>query len=115
MIYFDRQSLAVLRYIHRSKDNGVSWGTLRTKFNPSCSVDFLVNLNIEQYIVTQDEFGKWINDDNFKHTSYNFKSFCTSKGNELIERIVFNFWKWTIPIFISILALVISVLSAIFT
>lgn len=109
VIYFDRKTLSILKYIYRSGDRGVSWEQLRSKYGDKAPVSLLVNLDIAEYTVTKDQNGNWIYDkDKFRSTHGTFRSFCTSKGNELIETRCFNFWKWIIPTIISIVALVVS-------
>ena len=75
----------------------------------------LESLTMEKYIVTQNEKGEWVDfDDLGGHLSENFRSYCSPRGNELLEKRVFDFWKWVIPTIISTLALIVSVLSAAF-
>lgn len=40
-----------------------------------------------------------------------FVSFATPKANEMIERKYYDFWKWMIPTFISVVALFISIFA----
>jgi hypothetical protein len=114
MIYFDKKTLSVLKYIKRKKDNGATWGELRKKFGDDITnISLLETLDSELYTVTKDENGKWVNlndIDGYRH--YNFRSFSTPKANQLIEQTCFDFWKWTIPTVISIVALVVSALTA---
>ena len=73
------------------------------------------SLTREKYIVTQNEKGEWVDFDELgAHSSKDFRSYCSPRGNEFLEKRVFNFWKWIIPTIISTLALIVSVLSAAF-
>lgn len=113
MIYFDKKSLKVLRYIYSRKDKGVTWGKLQNKFQKDANILFLESLSIEGYTVTKDESGNWIDFKNYGiHRNSEFVSYCTPKGNELLETRMFNFWKWVIPTIISVAALIVSVLGA---
>lgn len=114
-IYFDKNTIKILWDIHRHGDKGASCGTLRDKHKEAGNIFLLEALTKEQYIVTQNEKGEWIDFNNFSgHSNQNFRSYCAARGNEFLEKRVFNFWKWVIPTVISILALIVSVLSAVF-
>ncbi len=70
----------------------------------------LESMSKELYTVTKDQNSKWINEWNI--TIYDsFRSFCTPKGNEMLEKRLFNFWKWIIPTLISVAALIVSCLK----
>lgn len=112
MIYFDRQTLKILRYIKKSK--GVSWDEMQNKFGRDLANIFLLeSLSVELYTVTKDQNENWID---FKvsdhHLNGSFRSFTTPKANEIIEAKVFDFWKWVVPTIISVIALAVSALTA---
>ena len=112
MIYFDKKTLSVLRFIKSSGDKGVTWGKLRKKFGDDACVQLLINFTNEEYVVTKDSCGNWIYKNEFPiMLDSDFRSFSTPKANELIETRVFNFWKWIIPTFISLVALVMSIVT----
>ena len=114
-IYFDKKTVKILWDIRRHRDKGISWGTLRDKHKEAGNPFLLESLTREKYIVTQNEKGEWVDfDDLGGHSSKDFRSYCSPRGNELLEKRVFNFWKWVIPTIISTLALIVSVLSAAF-
>lgn len=115
MIYFDKKTLALLRYIKRRGDRGVSWADLREKFgNDAANILLLESLSKELYTVTKGHDGNWLDfDAPWDHHVYgDFRSFCSPKGNELLELRCFNFWKWIIPMVISIASLIVSVIAA---
>jgi len=112
-MHFDRKTLAVLQHIRRKRDNGASWDSLREKFGrESASIFLLENLSKEGYTITKNDAGIWLSPGDWP-TSLNgqFRSYSTAKGNELVEKRLFDFWKWIIPTLISVTALVISALS----
>lgn len=71
----------------------------------------LSNLSKEGYTATKNEKGEWVHPDEFGIVGDDFRSFTTSKANQIIERECFDFWKWIIPTLISVAALVISALA----
>lgn len=112
-IAFDRDTLSVLKYIYRSGDNGVSWRCLTEEFDHA---DFLLLecLSKTEYTVTKDQNGQWLHPNgDWTYTDGAFRSYCSPKGNELIQRRCYDFWKWTVPVFISIAALIVSIVGAI--
>lgn len=114
MIYFDKKTLSILWCIKRSGDKGTTWGYLRKKYGEDGANPILLeSMSKELYTVTKDQNGKWIDFDNWnKIINADFRSLCTPKGNELLERRLFDFWKWIIPTIISIAALIVSALAA---
>ena len=105
MVYFDKKTLSILKFIKHSGKNGVTWQTILNECKDK-----------EVSIVTQNECGEWVDFKTLEkqlpiHQNSHFKSFATPKGNELIELRCFNFWKWVIPTVISIISLVISTVS----
>ena len=112
MIYLDKKTLKILKRIKRSKDKGISWGALRKKFGDETADPVLLsNLSKEGYTATKNEKGEWVHPDEFGIVGDDFRSFTTSKANQIIERECFDFWKWIIPTLISVAALVISALA----
>lgn len=112
MICFDWKTMRILLYIKRSGERGVTWGKLIQKYGGCANHLLLENFSREFYTVTQDENKNWVDFQKWDGSSNDrFRSFCTPKGNELIEKSVFDFWKWTIPTFISVIALVVSALK----
>lgn len=110
MIYFDRKTLGILWLINRSGDKGITWGKIQKRFGDSASFQLLEDLTVELYTATQNERGTWTCfDANFgPHRSWEFRSYSLPKGRELLERRLFDFWKWVIPTLISVTALAIS-------
>lgn len=112
-MYFDRRTTRMLLFIYLSGDHGVSWGTLRKLFKKTANIFVLESLTVEGYTVTKDSSDTWtIFSDDDIHRDYNFRSFCSTKGNAFLENRIFGFWKWTIPTIISIAALIVSILGA---
>ncbi len=112
MIYFDKRTLSVLRYIQRRGERGVKFEKLRNKFGYDSNSFLLQNFIIEFYVIAQDSQGNWINKDECPPIiESDFRFYSTSKANELIETRIFNFWKWVIPTLISIVALVVSIIT----
>lgn len=114
MIYFDKKTLKLLRYIKRSGDKGVTWDELSIKFGDLANIFLLTSLSNELYTVTQNHEGEWVDFKEYKGVIHsNFRSFSTPKSNAMIEQMCFDFWKWIIPTLISVAALIVSALSAI--
>lgn len=113
MVVFDKKTLGILKYIHNRSKNGVTWATLQKKFGEDDANIFLLEaLNKEQYLVTKDIEGQWIDFDQPQLImDSRFVSFATPKANEMIERKYYDFWKWMIPTVISVVALLISILA----
>lgn len=112
MIYFDKRTLAVLRCIKRSGKNGITWAELQKKFGDDADIYLLMSFTNELYISTCDSDKKWLYGKDLKSPNSDFfRSYSTPKANELIEKRLFDFWKWIIPTLISVIALVISVIS----
>ena len=109
MIYFDKKTLAILKCI--TKNEGITERELRYKFGNDISM-LLINFVKEQYVIADDENNNHVTHDKLPyHSNSLFTYYPTSKGNELVETRVFNFWKWTIPTFISILSLLLSIIT----
>lgn len=114
-IYFDKKTIKILWDIRRHGDKGISWETLRDKHKETGNVFLLESLTKEKYIVTQNEKGEWVDFDELgAYSNKDFRSYCSPRGNEFLEKRVFDFWKWIVPTIISTLALIVSVLSAAF-
>ena len=113
MVVFDKRTLRILKYIHNRSKKGVTWATLQKKFGEDDANTFLLEaLNKEQYLATKDIKEQWIDFDQPQLImDSRFVSFATPKANEMIERKCYNFWKWMIPTFISVVALFISILA----
>lgn len=115
MLYFDRETLKILRTIKKRKKKGITWGELLSKFDDEATHIILILFTREQYIGTRNEKGEWLyfeDDEKPWISDDNFTSFSSPKGNELVERCCFDFWKWIIPTIISIIALAVSALSS---
>ena len=86
---------------------------MQKKFGEDEANSFLLEtLNKEQYLVTKDTEGQWINFDKSPLImNTQFVSFATPKANEIIEQKYNDFLKWIIPTFISVVALFISILA----
>lgn len=111
VIYFDRKTLSILRYIHRRGSRGATWGQLYKKFGEDAANPYLLeSLSTELYTATKGHDGKWLSfDAHWDKIVYDdFRSYCTPKGNELLEKRLFDFWKWVIPTLISVVALCFS-------
>lgn len=111
MIYFDKKTLNLLRYINQHP--GVSEPTIRSKFSEYGSA-LLISLVQEDYLLAKDDVGNWCRFDSIPYrTTESFTYYATPKGKQLIETTCFNFWKWIIPTIISIISLVISIITSI--
>lgn len=111
MIYFDRKTLSILAYIQKKHDRGASWKELQGKFGEDCANPYLLeSFTVELYTATKDADGKWLTfDEKWDGVARGeMRSYCTPKGNELLERRQFDFWKWIIPTLISVAALIVS-------
>lgn len=113
MIYFDNETVNILKYIKHHK--GVSEGVLVNKFGSDVSM-LLIQLVQEKYLIAEDENGnRVLHKHQPYHTTGKFTYYPTTKLNQLVEEKVFNFWKWTIPTFISILSLILSIITLLFS
>jgi len=116
-IYIDKQTLRILKLVKKSKDKGITWGEIQTRVgkkdnNKCCSL--LLILSMAQYIATYDQKDQLVYfDQNAMRIDPTFRSFCLSKGNELLEKRSLDFWRWSIPLFTSIAALAISIIALI--
>lgn len=111
MIYFDKKTLSVLKYINRRSNYGAEWGKIIKKFS-YVDFSFLEQLSQEEYTSTKNANGRdIIFPDNFIQKQYNFKSYISHRGREILERKSFDFWKWVIPTLISVAALITSILT----
>ena len=106
MVYFDKKTLSILKFIKHSGKNGVTWqAILNGCKGKEVSIQLLENLTREKYIVTQNECGEWVDFETLE------KQLPIHQNSHLIELRCFNFWKWVIPTVISIISLVISTVS----
>ena len=113
-IYFDKETRKILRYIKRHPNNKLS--DIRSKFGGS-DVDMdLINLCIADYLVCKHPDGKltmfkdkseWVT-----HSEDNF--WISPKGKKVLEDRFDRLWQWAIPTLISMAALIISILSALY-
>ena len=117
MVYFDKKTLKLLKYIY--KHPKVSHDKLKSKFKDTINwklEDSLADFVNDTYVTVIDKDGEphyyfdLPYDDNL-----NFRYFTDSKGQEFVDSRIYNFWKWTIPIFISVLSLIISVATLLFS
>lgn len=110
-IHFDRKTLSILRYIYNRKNRGATWGQLKKKFGDDVANEYLLlALSKELYTCTKSPSGRWLPMQDGWGGPFldDFCSYCTPKGNEFLERRLFDFWKWIIPTLISVAALCIS-------
>lgn len=116
MIYFDRKTLAVLRRIKRGRKKGVGWGELQRKYKDAADSALLAEFTRELYTVSTDKDGRYLSfGKDWDHVILpGFRSYITPKGLELIETRCFAFWRWVIPTLVSVAALAVSVLGAIY-
>lgn len=114
MIYFDKRTLEILRYIKKCGDKGAKWIDIQRKFKDDAPVELLMSFTKELYTETLTDTNEWIGVEGFnKPIMDDYHSFSTPKANELIEKKIFDFWKWIIPTLISVAALVVSVIACI--
>lgn len=109
MISFDRRTRRVLRRIYWSDRRGITWAELSRLYGDDASVFLLESLTKELYIVTKcgdelvSEFGF-----RFVRDPESLRAFITPKGRDLLERASFDFWKFIIPLLISVVSLLVS-------
>jgi hypothetical protein len=110
---FDRKNLSILRFIKRKGKRGATWGELIHRFGDATGPFSLEQMSRELYTVTKNQNGEWVVfDDKWDGRSdYLFCSYITPKGNKLIEKRSFDFWKWVIPTLISVAALIVSIIA----
>ena len=114
MIYFDKENLAVMKYIYKRRKHGARFGKLRKRFDDEiitpelftllCREDYTVIKDSDNHFVHISDLGKLIYTDELV-------IYPTPKANRMIEQECFDFWKWIIPMIISVAALVISALA----
>ena len=112
MIYFDKKTMKLVRYINRHA--GISDGKLNQKFGDISML--LINLSKEEYVIVKDEKDEYVVHNQPPYRSHSkFTYYPTPKTNLLVEEKVYNFWKWTIPTFISIISLILSAITFLFS
>lgn len=113
MIYFDKDTLNILKYIRRHK--GVTEQVLKDKFERSEDDNIsmlLIEFIKENYVLAKNESGEWVIHDKLPYrSSYAFRYYITSKGNEIVEKYCFEFWRWVVPTLISIISLMVSIVT----
>lgn len=113
-VYIDRRTEKILRYIRRHPANRLA--DILDKFQTEddklgqtiinlCMADYLVCKHSDQSMTQFKDGPPWDQrwDDNL---------WISPKGRKLLEDRFDRFWQWSIPTIISVIALVISVLSA---
>lgn len=110
MIYFDFHTLCVLLYIRMHRGKGANWADATSFFHKIRNLEFtLQDLAREGYICVTDEKRRIISFPvDYRPTEPTFLMYSTPKGNEIIERRIFDFWKFWLPLLISIVSLVVS-------
>ena len=113
MIYFDKETLNILKYIRRHK--GVTEQVLKDRFERSEDDNIsmlLIEFIKENYVLAKNESDEWVLHDELPyHSSYAFRYYITSKGNEMVEKYCFEFWRWVVPTLISIISLMVSIVT----
>ena len=111
MIVFDRRTRRVLRRIYWCDRRGITWAELARLYGEDSGTFLLESLTKELYIVTKcgdelvNEFGP-----DFIRNPETLRAFITPKGRDLLERASFDFWKFIIPLLISVISLLVSLL-----
>lgn len=112
MIYFDKETMSLVRYIKRHP--GVTEEKLNKKFDAISML--LVSLYKEEYVIIKDENDNYVHHDKEPyHSAYNFTYYPTPKLNQLVEEKVYNFRKWIFPLAISVASLMASGLTLLYS
>lgn len=112
MIYFDKKTIKLVRYIKRHA--GVTEGKLHKKFGDISML--LISLFQEDYVIIKNENDKYVHHAQQPyHTTDKFTYYPTSKLNQLVEEKVYNFKKWIFPLAISVASLIASVLTLLYS
>lgn len=112
LIYFSRRNLSLLRYIEKQGKRGALWEDIYLRFDFEHETALILSLLTQEgYTYSVDEQGNGLSLKCGDSTKGTMRSMCTDKGAELIERRMFDFWKWIIPTLISVVALTVSALS----
>lgn len=110
-MYFDRNTIRILKYIYRCGEKGAEWSDIFKKFKyatPAMLFAFNTDLYALAYYQNKTPISPAVMQlENIKGV----RSYCTPKCNQFLEERSFNFWKWTIPTFISLLSLLISIVT----
>lgn len=110
-IYFDRKTRKVLRYIkwHPKK----SLFDIQAKLGESADGMLLINLCQSGYLLAEIADGKYTDysDGPPWHMNGTERFWVSPKGNKLLEDRFDRLWQWSIPIIISVAALIISALK----
>lgn len=110
-MYFDRDTIRVLKYIRKCGKNGAEWSDILKKFEYA-NQGMLLIFNSDLYACAYRQNGDPVPFETMKVKEVKgIRSYCTPKGNQLLEERSFNFWKWTIPTFISLISLLISMIT----
>lgn len=106
MQYFDKINYRILKAIY-NKD-GITSDELHERFG-DCEM-FLISLCQESYIGAQFDNNQYLTFGDMPfHTASTTKWFTLPRGNCVIEEKRWRIWQWTIPVIISITALIISI------
>lgn len=108
-MHFDKKLIKLLTTIKRN--DGIKHCKLLEKFDDDF-LTLLIPLIQEGYILAKNKDGKYYfysQEPYFTDIEYTY--YTTTKGNELVEKKAFDFWKWIIPTIISIISLVISTIT----
>lgn len=112
-IYFNHKSIKILRYIRWHRAN--TEYKIQKKFGENANSLFLVNLCKAGYLVAIRPDGRYTDfRDGTLKTASDFSYWVSPKGEKLLDDRFDRMWQWAIPTAISIVALAISVLSALF-
>lgn len=109
MVVFDLRTLRVLWCISRNSRLGITWDELLNLYPDFASKSLLENLTLELYILTETD-GRQVTafGPGYQYNLSVLRAYITPKGRELLERRFFDFFKFVIPLIISVLALAVS-------
>ena len=112
-IYFDRKTIKLLRYIrcHKSK----TLYDIQKKFGEDADIMLIIGLCQCNYLVAIKENGKYTVFSDKAEIIENTETFwVTPKGKKILDDRFDRLWQWSIPTIISVVALIVSILSAYF-
>lgn len=111
-IYFDRKTIRILRYIRWHRNSSIY--KIQKKFGEDADTKLLINMCIASYLVCIRPDGSYTTfSDSESHVIESTETFwVTPKGRKILDDRFDRFWQWSIPTVISVVALVVSILSA---
>lgn len=110
-IYFDRATMAVLRYIRWHPKKNLN--DIQRRLGEKADSLLLINLCMADYLVCTAEDGTYpdFRDRASRWLTGRETFWVSPKGKKILEDRFDRLWQWSIPVLISVAALIISALT----